>query len=136
MPFIFVPRTSAQAISGTVSILTPTLQRRLLNLMAKFNVVVDHKTEREEAIGRLKTFSDRIRDESPVEVSEVEENWDESGNLLFSFKAMGFTISGSLVTCEQKVTVAGNLPFAALPFRGAIESQIAEKVKEAVAGQV
>lgn len=103
--------------------------------MAKFNVVVDHETERQQAVTRLKTFSDRIREEAPVEVSEVEENWDDSGNLSFSFKAMGFTISGSMVTCDQKVTVVGKLPFAALPFRGAIESQIAEKVKEAV-GQV
>ena len=46
---------------------------------------------------------------------------------------MGFKISGTLVTCEQKVTVAGDLPFAALPFRGAIESQIENKVKEAIA---
>ena len=104
--------------------------------MAKFNVVVDHQTERQQAVESLKTFSDRIRNESPVEVSEVEENWDETGNLSFSFKAMGFTISGSMVTCEQKVTVAGKLPFAALPFRGAIESQIEEKVKEAIARQV
>ena len=103
--------------------------------MAKFNVVVDHETERTQAVDRLRTFSDRIRDEAPVEVSEVEENWDDSGNLSFSFKAMGFKISGSMVTCEQKVTVAGNLPFAALPFRGVIETQIAEKVKEAVASQ-
>ena len=103
--------------------------------MAKFNVVVDHQIERKQAVDSLRTFSDRIREESPVEVREVEENWDESGNLVFSFKAMGFTISGSMVTCEQKVTVAGKLPFAALPFRGAIESQIAEKVKEAIASQ-
>jgi len=48
---------------------------------------------------------------------------------------MGFKISGSMVTCEQKVTVAGDLPFAALPFRGVIETQIAEKVREAVSAQ-
>jgi len=95
----------------------------------------DHETKRTEAVTRLRTFSDRIRDEAPVEVSEVEENWDDSGNLSFSFKAMGFKISGSMVTCEQKVTVAGDLPFAALPFRGVIETQIAEKVREAVSAQ-
>jgi len=103
--------------------------------MAKFNVVVDHETERTQAVTRLRTFSDRIRDEAPVEVSEVEEKWDASGNLSFSFKAMGFKISGSMIACDQKVTVAGNLPFAALPFRGVIETQIAEKIKEAVAAQ-
>ncbi len=100
--------------------------------MAKFNVVVDHETERENAVLRLKTFSDRMREEVPVEVTEVREVWDEAGNLDFSFKAMGFKVSGTMVTCEYKVTIAGQIPFAALPFRGAIESQIADKVREAV----
>ena len=104
--------------------------------MAKFNVVVDHQIQRQQAVESLRTFSDHIRKESPVEVSEVEENWYDSGNLNFSFKAMGFTISGSMVTCDQKVTVAGKMPFAALPFRGAIESQIEEKVKEAISRTV
>ena len=100
--------------------------------MAKFNVVVDHETQRAHAVSRLKTFSVRMREDVPVEVTEVEEVWDEAGNLDFSFKAMGYKVSGKMVTCEYKVTIAGQIPFAALPFRGAIESQIADKVKEAV----
>lgn len=101
--------------------------------MAKFNVVVVHEIHREIAVTRLRGFSERIRDQAPVEVSEVNEVWDDDGNLTFSFKAMGFKVSGSVVTCESKVTVIGNLPFAAMPFRGAIENQIAEKVREAIA---
>lgn len=101
--------------------------------MAKFNVVVIHEIHRELAVTRLRNFSDRIREDSPVEVSDVEEDWDDQGNLKFSFKALGFRVSGSMVTCENKVTVIGSLPFAALPFRGAIENQIADKVREAIA---
>ena len=100
--------------------------------MAKFNVVVVHEIHREMVVTRLRGFSDRMREEVPVEVSEVEEIWDNHGNLQFSFKALGFKVSGSMVTCESKVTVIGNLPFAALPFRGAIENQIADKVREAI----
>ena len=100
--------------------------------MAKFNVVVVHEIHRELAVTKLRGFSDRMRDEVPVEVTEVEEVWDDRGNLSFSFKAMGFRVSGSMVTCETKVTVIGTLPFAALPFRGAIENQIADKVREAI----
>lgn len=100
--------------------------------MAKFNVVVDHSIEREDAVARLRGFSDRMREEVPIEVTEVVETWDENGNLTFAFKAMGFKISGSVVTCQQSVTVVGTIPFAALPFRGAIESQIAEKVQDAI----
>jgi hypothetical protein len=101
--------------------------------MAKFNVTVDHEVQRDEAVTRLRGFSDRMREEVPVEVTDVEEKWDDAGNLSFSFKALGFTISGSMVTTENKITVDGKLPFAALPFRGAIESQIADKVREAIA---
>ena len=100
--------------------------------MAKFNVVVDHEVERDDVVMRLKGFSDRMRHEVPVEVTEVSETWDDAGNLNFSFKALGFTISGSMVTTEISVTVNGKLPFAALPFRGAIENQIADKVREAI----
>ncbi len=89
--------------------------------------------ERDEAITRLRTFSDRIREKMPVDVSDIQEDWDDTGNLSFSFKAMGFKISGNMKTCGDQVQVDGNLPFAALPFRGAIENQIAEKVREAIA---
>ena len=100
--------------------------------MAKFNVVVQHEIQRELAVTRLRGFADKIRGDTPVEVSELEEVWDENGNLTFSFKALGFKVSGSMVTCESKVTVVGNLPFAALPFRGAIETQIADQVRLAI----
>ena len=100
--------------------------------MASFNVVVDHNIHRDVAVTKLRTFSDQLRDQALVEVTEVEEFWDDMGNLNFAFKAMGFKISGSMVTCTEKITVIGSLPFAALPFRGAIESQIAEKVKQAI----
>ncbi len=100
--------------------------------MAKFNVVVDHQGEREEAVTKLRQLTERMREEIVVEVTEIKETWDDSGNLDFSFKALGFKVSGSMVTCASKVTIMGSLPFAALPFRGAIESQIAEKIREAI----
>ena len=65
-------------------------------------------------------------------VTDVEESWDEDGNLNFSFKALGFEVSGQMVTCDSQVTVAGNLPFAALPFRGAIESEVKQRLQEAI----
>lgn len=100
--------------------------------MAKFNVVVIHEIHRELAVTRLRGFAEKVRDDAPVEVSELEEIWDDHGNLEFSFRALGFKVSGSMVTCETKVTVIGNLPFAALPFRGAIENQIADQVRAAI----
>ena len=100
--------------------------------MAKFNVSVDHQKERTEVVERLKGFSQLIREKMPTEVSDVQEEWDDSGNLAFSFKAMGFKIAGKMVASDENVTVQGDLPFAALPFRGALESKVAEKIREAI----
>lgn len=100
--------------------------------MPKFNVNVPHAIDRTEAISKLKTFMDAARQDSSVELSDIQETWDENGNLKFAFSAMGFRIAGQMVTETQQVQVSGDLPFAALPFRGALENQLASKIREAI----
>lgn len=100
--------------------------------MAKFNVAVAHGVPRQTAATKLRSFADQIRDSAAIEVTDVQEAWDVDGNLEFAFKAMGLSISGTMTVCDDNVTVAGTIPFAALPFRGAIESQIAENIREAI----
>ena len=100
--------------------------------MANFNVVVAHGSQRELVISRLQDFSQKLREDMPLDVSEVQESWDENGNLVFSFQALGFSVSGTMMTCDVQVKVSGKLPFAALPFRGAIENQVAKKIREAI----
>ena len=101
--------------------------------MPQFQVAVPHQFDRSDMVSRLQKFADDLRENVPAEVSQVEENWDEQGNLNFAFKAMGFRVSGEVLTSEQDVTVQGKLPFAALPFRGAIESAIREQLESAIA---
>ena len=101
--------------------------------MAKFNISVPHEMERDHAVSKLKSFSEEARDRVPGQVTDMTEDWDDQGNLRFSFKALGFKVSGQMVTSDDQVTVSGDFPFAALPFRGAIESQLIEKIKEAIA---
>jgi hypothetical protein len=96
----------------------------------KFNVVVSHEHDREYVVEQLKQFSKVIRDQSPVEVSNVTESWDENGNLVFAFTAMSMSISGNMIVEEAQVIVAGKMPLAAAMFRGAIENQIKSKVRE------
>ncbi len=104
--------------------------------MPKFNVVVSHSMQRETVVVKQQGFSEQVRSKFAVEVSEINEHWDDAGNLEFSFVAMGMQISGNLVTTENDVTVQGKLPFAAVPFRGAIESQIEAKIKDAIDGDL
>ena len=101
--------------------------------MAKFNVAVEHGKTRDEVVEKLRGFADLIKEKMPAQVSEVSEDWDDDGNLLFAFKASGFNISGKMVTNDNQVTVSGDLPFAALPFRGMLETTVAEKIREAIA---
>jgi len=100
--------------------------------MPSFNVSVPHEIDRSEAVTKLKSFMVEARKDSPVELKDIEETWDEAGNLQFAFSAMGFRIAGKMVTEGQSVVVKGDLPFAALPFRGALETQLESKIKEAM----
>lgn len=100
--------------------------------MPSFNVSVDHQSDRETTLSKLRQFSDIVRRDLQGQVSDVQEQWDEQGNLDFAFQAMGMKISGRLETDDQSVVLNGNLPFAALPFRGMIEKTIEDKIHEAL----
>jgi hypothetical protein len=101
--------------------------------MPSFQVNVPHAQEPSQIAERLKTFSDRVRGDLTAKFSDVVEQWDDQGNLNFSFSAMGFKVSGRMENRPTSVYVNGNIPFAALPFRGMIEKQLAEKIREAIA---
>ena len=100
--------------------------------MASFKVQVPHQLSREDAAARLKEHSERARADMPREISELVEEWDDQGNLEFSFSAMGFAVKGAMVSCNDAVTVSGKIPFAALPFRGLIESQLVKRIETAL----
>lgn len=98
--------------------------------MPEFNVSVPHKLDRDDVVERLKGFSEQIRSESPVILTDVVESWDHRGNLTFSFRAMGMKVSGSVVTSDSEIEVVGNLPWAASMIRGRIETQIAVRIRD------
>ena len=100
--------------------------------MPSFNVSIQHEMSREQAVEKLHGFSERVKDEFQSQVSDLQETWDELGNLNFSLKAMGMAIKGDVVTDDDQVNVSGNLPFAALPFRGIVEKTISDKISEAL----
>jgi len=100
--------------------------------MPKFKVAVPHQHQREHVVERLKSFSDKMRGDAPVELTDVSETWDENGNMKFSFKAMSMKVSGEVVIESEQIVVNGKLPLAASMFRGMIEKQIEEKIREAL----
>lgn len=99
--------------------------------MPKFNVDVPHTLSREEATDRLNRFLDMIRGQLGDQVSDLEEAWDGDA-LKFSFKTFGIQIKGDVTVADEALKVAGDLPFAAMMFKGKIESQIKEQLAKLV----
>lgn len=100
--------------------------------MPRFHVQIDHDREPHVIADRLKQFADSLRHRVPAEVTDVREEWDEFGNLIFSFKAFGFAVKGQLENRDRTVLVTGTLPIVALPFRGRIEQEIVDRIREAI----
>ena len=100
--------------------------------MASFQARYEHQQTREAVSHKLRSFSEIISKDLPTGVSDVSESWNSDGSLNFQFKAMGMALAGKMTVGEDHVLVEGTMPFAALPFRGAIESQIREQLETAL----
>ncbi|MEM1303386.1 MAG: polyhydroxyalkanoic acid system family protein [Planctomycetota bacterium] len=97
--------------------------------MPKFNVAVPHTLGREDAVEKLKHFSEKIAEFGQGQVKDIEQAWD-GDQLTFSFKTVGVTIAGTMDVGDDEVAVQGDLPFAAALFKGKIESSISEQLQK------
>ena len=96
--------------------------------MPKFVTSVPHGLSQEEATERVKRFLERIREKYGEQVSDLQEEWGENRGS-FSFKTYGFNVKGNLLVEQEQVKVEGDLPFAAMMFKGRIESTIKENLE-------
>jgi len=101
--------------------------------MPSFNSEIPHELGKEQAIGRLKKFTELIRAKFKDQVSNFEESWSEENTLDFSFKSFGFKLGGKITVEEELVKLDGDLPFAALAFKGKIEKEFREQLSKALA---
>jgi hypothetical protein len=96
--------------------------------MPAFSTEVVHQLGQEPATARLKQFMEQVREQYKDFVTDLQGNW--TGNVLaFSLKTYGFKIDGTLTVDDKAVRLAGNLPIAALVFRGKIEQSIASELR-------
>jgi hypothetical protein len=100
--------------------------------MPAFQVDVPHQLGKQQAIERLRPFVDRIAEQYKEQVSKSEGNWNDNV-LTFALTTYGFTISGVLTVADDAVRLQGQLPFAALPFKGKIEHSIAGELQKELA---
>ncbi len=97
--------------------------------MPAFQVTVPHGLGKEQAVERLKVFLQKVAERYKDQVSKMEGNWVDNV-LTFAMTTYGFTISGKLTVDDSSAQLAGQLPFAALAFRGKIEKSIADELKK------
>ena len=71
--------------------------------------------------GALEEFRDKI--------SDAQQEW-RGNTLFFSFRAMGFSVSGEATAQNNLITVKAKLPFAAGLFKGKIRDKFSEKARE------
>ena len=77
--------------------------------MPGFKVEIKHSLGQAEAVERLQGFSDKIKESYRTEITDIQESWSEDGCLDFSFKAMGFKISGNVQVQEESVSLNGGV---------------------------
>ena len=96
--------------------------------MPAFNTEVKHQLGKEEATRRLKGFLEQVRERYKDQVSDLQGSWTDNV-LNFMLKTYGFNISGILTVQDDVVHLTGQLPLAAMAFRGKIEQSISNELE-------
>lgn len=100
--------------------------------MPKLNMTIPHQLPADEAQKRIRELLGGVKSQFAEKISDLKEEWREDGGT-FSFKAMGFAVSGTITLKPSEVELKGDLPFAATFFKGKIETTIRERAKTLLA---
>jgi putative polyhydroxyalkanoate system protein len=100
--------------------------------MPKFGVRVPHTLTKDEARSRLERFIEMLEAKFADKVSDLRQSW-EGDTLRFHFKTYGIPLDGGITVENNELNLAGDLPFAAMMFKGKIESEIREQLERLVA---
>ena len=91
----------------------------------KFSVA--HQLSVEEASRRLKNAISDLKKQFGDRIQNLKESWSENEGH-YNFEVMGFRVSGGMIVREQAVDFFSDFPFAALPFKGKIETAAREHI--------
>ena len=91
-----------------------------------------HQLGRQTAQDRLHTLLAKVKHRYGDQVSNLRESW--SDNVLdFGFSTYGFGIQGNVTVEENEVRIDGQIPFAAMMFKGKIEQALRETMTKTLA---
>ena len=99
--------------------------------MPKFGVRVPHNLTKDEARSRLERFIEMLEAKFANQVSDLQQSWD-GDTLKFHFKTYGIPLDGGITVAEKELNMAGDLPFAAMMFKGKIEEGFREQLSKAI----
>jgi hypothetical protein len=97
--------------------------------MPRIETEVPHRLDVAEARQRLQDLYEIVLTEYAHMVSDLQGTWD-ADTLRVSFKAYGFVIASHVRVEPERVAVTGDIPLAAIPFRGKIQQTILGKLEE------
>lgn len=100
--------------------------------MPAFKVEVPHTLGQTAAKEKLETFLDAIREKYKDQISDLEGKWTDH-SLDFAFTTFGIKVKGEIAALEDRVALNGELPMAAMIFKGKIISGIQEALQKALA---
>ena len=97
--------------------------------MPKLEINIPHSLTKIEALSRIQKFLPELKAQHSDKIKDLEESWTDSKGQ-FRFKISGFKVSGTLQVEDSAVLIKGEIPFAALLFKGQIEESIREKAEK------
>ncbi|MBI2824678.1 MAG: polyhydroxyalkanoic acid system family protein [Planctomycetia bacterium] len=100
--------------------------------MPQMSVTVPHTLSQQDAVERLKGFLGKIKERYQSQVSNLEESW-AGDTLNFGFTTFGFPIKGAVNVEAAQVKLDGEIPFAAMMFKGKIEQEIRDQLNKLLA---
>lgn len=100
--------------------------------MPKMDLVIQHRLSKDEALKRIRGLLEKTKSQFADKISDLAEKWEDN-RCNFSFSAMGFSVSGEIAVDSTEIKIQSKIPFAAIPFRGKIESSIREQADKLLA---
>lgn len=93
--------------------------------MPTMNISIEHNLQKEEALSRMKRFTEEMKSKYSGQVQDLREEWQENRGS-FSLKIMGFALSGKIDTTDSSVNFSVEYPFIASPFKSRVEEKVRE----------
>ncbi len=84
-----------------------------------------HKLGQADAMGRLKSLLEKVKERHGDKVANLRESW-VANVLNFGFSTYGFNVEGDITVDENEVRLDGKIPFTAMIFKGKIENELRE----------